>query len=91
MEPAEVEDLISRWLDVVGGVQPDPFQGGARLSKCHLRLEAEGLWKTTRRGKYPLLDAATFRVRHVDLLIDSPTRYGQVDVSLRGQGAPENR
>ena len=35
-------------------------------------------------GKYPLLDAATFRVRHVDLLIDSPTRYGQVDVSLRG-------
>ncbi|CAE7645378.1 unnamed protein product [Symbiodinium sp. CCMP2592] len=57
----EVEDLISRWLDVVGGVQPDPFQ-----------------------GKYPLLDAATFRVRHVDLLIDSPTRYGQVDVSLRG-------
>eukprot|EP00913_Durusdinium_trenchii_P006498 g6108.t1 len=54
-------DLIRQWLDVCGGVQPDPFT-----------------------GRYPLLDAATFRVHHVDLTITSPARYGFLSVSLRG-------
>ena len=63
----------------MGGVQPDPFQG---CGSEFLSLHDGSLLSCT--GKYPLLDAATFRVRHVDLLIDSPTRYGQVDVSLRG-------
>lgn len=58
----EVEDLILRWLDVCGGVQPDPF-----------------------RGRYPLLDAATFRVHHVHLTIRS-RRYGDLTVNLRGRG-----
>eukprot|EP00434_Breviolum_minutum_P032729 symbB.v1.2.028942.t1/scaffold3119.1/size63149/5 len=57
----EIEDLILRWLDVCGGVQPDPF-----------------------RGRYPLLDAATFRVHHVDLKINGPSRYGTLAVSMRG-------
>jgi len=57
----EIEDLILRWLDVCGGVQPDPF-----------------------RGRYPLLDAATFRVHHVELKIDGPSRYGSLAVSMRG-------
>ncbi|CAJ1355074.1 unnamed protein product [Effrenium voratum] len=57
----EVEDIIRNWLDVVGGVQPDPYG-----------------------GRYPLLDAATFRVHHVDLTVKSPSRYGFLSVSLRG-------
>ena len=33
---AQIEDLILRWLDVCGGVQPDPFRG--RWSWIHVRL-----------------------------------------------------
>ncbi|CAE8648571.1 unnamed protein product [Polarella glacialis] len=36
------------------------------------------------RGRYPLLDAATFRVRHVELGISSPQRYGHLSLCLRG-------
>jgi len=33
-----------------------------------------------------LLDAATFRVHHVELKIDGPSRYGSLAVSMRGEG-----
>jgi len=35
------------------------------------------------KGTYPLLDGVTFRVAHVELNITSPTRYGNVSLSLR--------
>ena len=39
---------------------------------------------TACQGRYPLLDAATFRVHHVDLKINGPSRYGTLAVSMRG-------
>lgn len=35
------------------------------------------------QGTYPLLDGATFRMRHVRLNIASPTRYGNLSVRLQ--------
>ena len=35
---AQIEDLILRWLDVCGGVQPDPFRGGHVL--LHANIES---------------------------------------------------
>lgn len=34
------------------------------------------------RGRYPLLDGATFRVKRVELSVDSPTRYGRLRLAL---------
>jgi len=35
-------------------------------------------------GRYPLLDGATFRVRNIQLDIDSPSRYGKLRLKLEG-------
>jgi len=36
------------------------------------------------RGRYPLLDGATFHIRSVELQIDSPKHYGKLEIQLQG-------